>query len=112
MFHLRYDHQTEKKPRFGEIYAVFAEQTRRVRGSVFALAKARSHTIIEVFTSGKSLRFVQVSFSLIHVLPPNWATYDMVGMYALIVVHRGSDYVSVCLLLDQIKPIGQLVPVN
>ena len=55
---------------------------------------------------------VQVSFSLIHVLPPLWATYDMVGMYALIVFHRRVLLLTVCLLLDQIKPIGQLVPVN
>ena len=51
---------------------------------------------------------VQVSFVLIAVL----LSLGQFGMYALIVFHRRVLLLTVCLLLDQIKPIGQLVPVN
>ena len=57
---------------------------------------------------GRHLGLSKSSLVLIAVL----LSLGQFGMYALIVVHIRLLLLTVCLLLDQIKPIGQLVPVN
>ena len=91
MFHLRYDHQTEKKPRFGEIHAVFAKgKSPRAGDSVFAKQRRVPASTLWWLPGGSHRLLSKSSFVLIAVL----LSLGQFGMYALIIFHRGSDIVS------------------